>query len=62
MSCIVPMMHYRSQHIWELLHPLARQSQHGLPTVLGVVGSVARHVIVDMSLAILSLCFPVLYV
>ena len=28
MGCILPTMHYRSPHIWELLHPLALQGQH----------------------------------
>ena len=29
MVCIVPMMHDRSQHCWELLHPFAHHCQHG---------------------------------
>ena len=44
-GCIVPTMRYSTQHIWELLHPLAHQSPHGRPiswTMLGAVGSVAR--------------------
>ena len=28
MCCILPTMHYRSQHSWELLHPFARHCQH----------------------------------
>ena len=29
MGCILPTMYYRSQHCWELLHPLAHHCQHG---------------------------------
>ena len=29
MGCILPTMHCRSQHCWELLHPFAHQCQHG---------------------------------
>ena len=29
MGCILPMMHCRSQHCWELLHPFAHHCQHG---------------------------------
>ena len=28
MGCILPMMHCRSQHYWELLHPFAHNCQH----------------------------------
>ena len=28
MGCILPTMHYRSQHCWEVLHPLAHHCQH----------------------------------
>ena len=28
MGCILPMMHCRSQHCWELLHPFAHHCQH----------------------------------
>ena len=29
MGCILPTMHYRSQHRWESLHPLRNHCQHG---------------------------------
>ena len=29
MGCILPTMHCRSQHCWELLHPFAHHCQHG---------------------------------
>ena len=29
MGCILPMLHCRSQHCWELLHPFERHCQHG---------------------------------
>ena len=29
MGCILPMMHCRFQHCWELLHPFAHHCQHG---------------------------------
>ena len=28
MGCILPTMHFRSQHCWELLHPFAHHCQH----------------------------------
>ena len=28
MGCILPTMHYRCQHCWELLHPFAHHCQH----------------------------------
>jgi len=28
MGCILPTMHCRSQHCWELLHPFAHHCQH----------------------------------
>ena len=47
MGCILPMMHCRSQHYWELLHPFTHYCQHGATTpnvvgatMLGVVASV----------------------
>ena len=50
MGCILPTMHCRSQHCWELLHPFAHHCQHGRnssqhcyivgATMLGVVASV----------------------
>ena len=29
MGCILPIMHCRSQHCWELLHPFAHHCKHG---------------------------------
>ena len=29
MGCVLPKMHCRSQHCWELLHPFAHHCQHG---------------------------------
>ena len=29
MGCILPMMHCRFQHYWELLHPFTHHCQHG---------------------------------
>ena len=47
MGCILPTMHCRSQHCWELLHPLVHHcqharsnSQHCWRNKLGVVSSV----------------------
>ena len=30
MRCILPAMHYRFQHCWELLHPFTHHRQHEL--------------------------------
>ena len=49
MGCILPTMHCRSQHCWELLHPFVHHCQHGRnnsqhcwATMLGIFACVCK--------------------